>query len=255
MTSNKNKKGGKGYRKGKKSVGEKKLIFAEKDQFYAKVVKHLGDQRLICVIHDEFSKDKKKIIEHMAHIRGKMKKKVWINIDDIIIVSAREFGDTTYDVIHKYDYEEVKLLYKMGKLTNINFISERKNTNDKDNEGYDNDFDFESDEEKVHEKKPKEKKVKFENYLSESDYGDESDEEYTSKISNNVEEETGYHSTDGTINIVDMHLTQNVGGIGRDMVEGEVAVRAVDGRSHPAPRCKKKGNSASTKEEFNIDDI
>ena len=258
MTSNKNKKGGKGYRKGKKSVGEKKLIFIEKDQYYAKVVKHLGDQRLICVLHDEFTNDKKKTVEHMAHIRGKMKRKVWINIGDIIIVSSREFGDKTFDVIHKYEYEEVKQLYKLNQLTNTTFITEGRysETNqEKIDINYSNTFDFESDGEEINEHKPKEKKVKFENYLSESDDRDESDDEYASEISNNFEEDTGYHSTDGTINVVDLHLTQNVGGIGRDMVDREAAVREVDNRSDPVPRRKKKGNSASTKKEFNIDNI
>ena len=175
MTSNKNKQGGKGYRKGKKSVGERKLIFAEKEQFYAKATKHLGDQRLLCVIHDEFTTDKKKIIEHMAHIRGKMRKKVWVNVGDIIIVTGREFGDKTYDVIHKYEYEEVKQLYKLGKLTNIEFISDRKYNETEQSVNDSNGFDFESDEED----KIANQNVKYdEETISESEEEDNVDVDY-----------------------------------------------------------------------------
>lgn len=43
----------------------------------------------------------------LAHIRGKMRKKVWINQGDIILISLRDFQDDKADVIVKYTVEEV----------------------------------------------------------------------------------------------------------------------------------------------------
>lgn len=45
--------------------------------------------------------------KRLAHIRGKMRKKVWINQGDIILISLREFQDDKADVIVKYTVEEV----------------------------------------------------------------------------------------------------------------------------------------------------
>jgi translation initiation factor 1A len=45
--------------------------------------------------------------KRLAHIRGKMRKKVWINQGDIILISLREFQDEKADVIVKYTVEEV----------------------------------------------------------------------------------------------------------------------------------------------------
>ena len=43
--------------------------------------------------------------KRMCHIRGKMRKRVWINDGDIVLVALREFGDTA-DIFHKYYPEE-----------------------------------------------------------------------------------------------------------------------------------------------------
>ena len=38
----------------------------------------------------------------LAHIRGKMRKKVWVNAGDIVLIGLREYQDAKCDVIHKY---------------------------------------------------------------------------------------------------------------------------------------------------------
>ncbi len=43
-----------------------------------------------------------------GQIRGKMKKKVWIMVKDIVLVGIREFEDDKCDIIHKYKLEEVR---------------------------------------------------------------------------------------------------------------------------------------------------
>jgi translation initiation factor 1A len=46
--------------------------------------------------------------KRLAHIRGKMRKKVWINQGDIILLSLRDFQDDKADVIVKYTADEAR---------------------------------------------------------------------------------------------------------------------------------------------------
>jgi translation initiation factor 1A len=46
-------------------------------------------------------------VTRLAHIRGKMRKKVWIAQGDIILLSLRDFQDDKADVIVKYTPDEV----------------------------------------------------------------------------------------------------------------------------------------------------
>jgi translation initiation factor 1A len=57
----------------------------------------------------------------LAHIRGKLRKKVWINQGDIILLSLRDYQDEKGDVIMKYS----------GKFTFISVLHKaRKNNTD-----------------------------------------------------------------------------------------------------------------------------
>lgn len=49
-------------------------------------------------------------------IRGKMRKKVWINQGDIILLSLRDFQDNKGDVILKYTADEARALKSYGEL-------------------------------------------------------------------------------------------------------------------------------------------
>ncbi|KAI8051502.1 hypothetical protein BDF22DRAFT_777095 [Syncephalis plumigaleata] len=86
-------KGGKNRRRGKnENDGEKReLILKEEGQEYAQVVKMLGNGRLEAQCFDGEKR--------LAHIRGKLRKKVWINQGDIILLSLREFQDNKADVM------------------------------------------------------------------------------------------------------------------------------------------------------------
>ena len=44
----------------------------------------------------------------LAEIRDKMKKKVWIQAGDVILVGIRDFEEDKCDVIHKYYGDELK---------------------------------------------------------------------------------------------------------------------------------------------------
>uniref|UniRef100_M4C0F9 Eukaryotic translation initiation factor 4C n=1 Tax=Hyaloperonospora arabidopsidis (strain Emoy2) TaxID=559515 RepID=M4C0F9_HYAAE len=77
-------KGGKNRRRGKNDNDENKreLDFKEEGQEYAQVVRMLGNGRLEAYCFDG--------VTRLGHIRGKMRKKVWVGAGDIILVSLRE---------------------------------------------------------------------------------------------------------------------------------------------------------------------
>ena len=54
--------------------------------------------------------------KRLAHIRGKLRKKVWINQGDIILLSLREYQDEKGDVIMKYTADEARSLKAYGEL-------------------------------------------------------------------------------------------------------------------------------------------
>jgi translation initiation factor 1A len=62
--------------------------------------------------------------KRLAHIRGKMRKKVWINQGDIILLSLREFQDAKADVILKYSADEARNVKAYGELPETAKINE-----------------------------------------------------------------------------------------------------------------------------------
>ena len=129
--------GGKNAKKIKRSsVSEndnRVLEFKEDSQVYGKVLKLLGDSR--CLISCDDGK------ERQCTVRGKMKKRIWINLNYIVLVFWEIFNRKG-DIIHKYNDSESKRLQKMGELDNI--ISPNKNEDDIDMLDIDDDgIDFE----------------------------------------------------------------------------------------------------------------
>ncbi|KAH6888111.1 hypothetical protein B0T10DRAFT_489560 [Thelonectria olida] len=103
-------KGGKNRRRGTKENDDQRreLTFKEDGQEYAQVVKMLGNGRLEAMCFDGNKR--------LANIRGKMRKKVWINQGDIILLSLRDFQDDKGDVILKYTADEARTLKSYGEL-------------------------------------------------------------------------------------------------------------------------------------------
>uniref|UniRef100_A0A0R3RVU3 Eukaryotic translation initiation factor 4C n=1 Tax=Elaeophora elaphi TaxID=1147741 RepID=A0A0R3RVU3_9BILA len=52
----------------------------------------------------------------LCHIRGKLRKKVWINTGDIILIGLRDYQDDKADVILKYNPDEARNLKACGQL-------------------------------------------------------------------------------------------------------------------------------------------
>lgn len=108
---------------------KKELIFKEKGQEYAQVLKMLGNGRCESYCFDG--------TKRLCHIRGKLRKRVWINIGDIILVSLRDFQDQKCDILQKYTPEEAGNLKSYGEIPTNIIICEHNNYEKKEN--YEND--------------------------------------------------------------------------------------------------------------------
>lgn len=106
-----NKKGGKNYKKGKQSDDTPILYERLEGQMYGRVLKLLGGCNALVFCNDNR--------ERICHIRGNMRKKVWISTGDIVLISLRELdttGNTSSssvergDICAKYDQ---RVIYKL----------------------------------------------------------------------------------------------------------------------------------------------
>jgi translation initiation factor 1A len=101
--------GGKKRKMGKKTQNtERELVFKEEMQDYAQVLRLMGDCRLEVQCMDG--------AKRVGHIRGKIKKKVWIALGDIVLVALREYEKDKCDIIQKYTEDEVRKLKQMGEI-------------------------------------------------------------------------------------------------------------------------------------------
>lgn len=137
------KKGGNKQKKKKNTISdeiERELIFKTDDQEYAQVIKLLGNCRLELQCFDGKTR--------LGHIRGTMRKKVWISVNDLVLVSLREFEDGKCDIIHKYIPKELNKLKSMGEIPET--VKVNDDTVDIKND--DIGFDFSDGDEEIEEK-------------------------------------------------------------------------------------------------------
>ena len=135
--------GGKKHKKKKNDTSnteiERKLEMKEDGLEYAQVTKVLGNCRLELNCMD----GKKRL----GNIRGNMRKKVWIILNDLVLVSLRDFEDNKCDIILKYSPKEVKKLISLGEIPETIKVNEP--SIEKEDEKNDIGVDFiESDDEK-----------------------------------------------------------------------------------------------------------
>jgi translation initiation factor 1A len=106
-----NKKGGKNYKKGKHADDEPIMYERLDGQMYGRILRLLGGCNALVFCNDNR--------ERLCHIRGNMRKKVWLAVGDIVLVSLRELdrsGNTPAssvergDICAKYDQ---KVIYKL----------------------------------------------------------------------------------------------------------------------------------------------
>ena len=111
----------------KKDVAKRQLEFKEDGQEYAQAVRMLGNCRLETLCFDGKTR--------LGTIRGKLRKKVWINQGDIILVGLRDFQDEKCDVIQKYTPDEARQLKAYGELPNTAKINQDEQFNEGDDLG------------------------------------------------------------------------------------------------------------------------
>ena len=150
-----NAKGGKKFKRGKKNTSfEKKLIYKDpkEDQEYGKVIRAMGNGRFEIQCFDGKTR--------MGIIAGNMRKRVWVNKDDIILFSKWEFttDDDKCSIIHKYDIDESRKLQKEGEFPDSINLDEENEFGESNNFQFDydeSDNSSEEDEEKEEEKDEK----------------------------------------------------------------------------------------------------
>lgn len=96
---------------------KRELITKDEGQEYATVNKLLGNGRVETMCFDD--------VKRMGHIRGKLRKRVWMGPGDIVLVSLREFQDDQCDIIQKYTNDEARQLKSMGELPENARINEQ----------------------------------------------------------------------------------------------------------------------------------
>lgn len=89
----------------------RELPFKEDGQEYCNVIKMLGNGRLEGLCADG--------VTRLCHIRGKMRKRVWIAAGDLVLVGLRDFQKAKCDVIHLYTRPEAVLLRRYGEISDF----------------------------------------------------------------------------------------------------------------------------------------
>ena len=132
-------KGGKNRRRGKNDGEEKReLEFKEDGQEYARVERMLGNGRCEVICFDG--------VKRLAHIRGKMRKKVWVAAADIVLVGLRDYQDAKCDVILKYNADEARQLKAYGEIPDTAKLGGEAEGGDNDDGAGDEEFAFDFEE-------------------------------------------------------------------------------------------------------------
>ena len=173
--------GGNKRKKGKKQVQEdRELTYKGESEEYAQVIKILGDGRFECNCADG--------VKRVAHVRGKMRKRIWIANGDIILVSLRDFEPEKCDVVEKYKEKEVAKLKKAGEIPDSMVLPSSSEADEEKEEKNDyGDIIFE--EQENDKGKKKDDDIDFGNDDDDEDEKKESDEEKDEKKENKDEDE------------------------------------------------------------------
>jgi len=122
-------RGGKNAKRGKNHAPVpvvKELNLRTEDQEYGRVTKILGNCRVRAKCFTENGKQ----VERLCIIPGKFRKRVYINLGDLILVNIRSFQDDKVDVVYKYPPNEIKRLIKKGIVPDDSDELETNHTDD-----------------------------------------------------------------------------------------------------------------------------
>ena len=226
--------GGNKRKKGKKQVQEdRELSYKGESEEYAQVIKILGDGRFECNCADG--------VKRIAHVRGKMRKRVWIANGDIILVSLREFEPEKCDVVEKYKEKEVAKLKKAGEIPDTMVLPTSSDNEEKEDKNDYGDIIFEDQENDKIKKKDNNEDDGDEE--EEEDEKKESDEEKNEKENNKDENEEEDEKEEEKEKEVEKVKTSK-----REKKEKEKKIKKKRDD-------KKKGGNEDDNKDFNIDDI
>ena len=122
-----NNKGGKKYKRNKQEVKENKNTrFKDEDesQEYAQITKALGNCRFEVLCFDGKTR--------LATMCGKMRKRVFVNAGEFILVSLRDWQDSKCDIIDKYNANDVQKLKQKKCIPDFIKFEESKNDSDEE---------------------------------------------------------------------------------------------------------------------------
>lgn len=125
----KNPHGGKKHKRAKNHQENNHVDIPGEDQYFAKVTKLLGANKVNVDYYIPQLDLKTQSInwcikQGIGIIRGKMIKRVYINVEDIILVTPRDFDKTKVDVIEKYNSSQINFLKNKVAFPKINIIQE-----------------------------------------------------------------------------------------------------------------------------------
>jgi len=130
-----NNKGGKKYKKNKKdTITNKVLIKRTTDsELYGRVTKICGSGRFMILCTDG--------IERLGIIRGKLRKRMWIVLNNIVLVDIWQFQDSKCSIVHVYDESQIDSLRELNEITD-SIIKTDDLTIDIDDDDFQRDYDL-----------------------------------------------------------------------------------------------------------------
>ena len=116
--------GGKKHRRGKNLQITNKVDIPDEDQYFGYINKILGGGFVSVTYYISTIKDYTIDwikYEKKGKIRGKMMRRVWINVNDIVLITEREFDSNTIDIISKFTHDNIDYLKRHNvPIPNIN---------------------------------------------------------------------------------------------------------------------------------------
>jgi translation initiation factor 1A len=122
-------KGGKKHRRGKNTTQETKIDLPDELQFFGYVIKILGNLQVNLDYYiPTYCKKTHKLLDwtkknKIGNIRGKMRKRVFVNLGDIVLVTERDFDDSKVDIIGKFQPSQMGYLKRFVDVPPINELS------------------------------------------------------------------------------------------------------------------------------------
>lgn len=87
----------------------RKIMYKTDNQEYAQINKMLGDGRAALLCNDD--------VLRIGLLRGKIRRRLGVELGDIVLVNLREFEPIKCDIIHKYVNYESMYLKETGELS------------------------------------------------------------------------------------------------------------------------------------------